>query len=172
MKDIRSNYRKKLRPQRTALGYILESIVPFSEANTNLVFSPHKFFNELEKMDTRRQYRQQTWRNAFYEAKRAGLLEFDDSGIPRLTEKGKDHIVPYVPEKLPDSAKLFVIFDIPEHERRKRSRLRTILQELKFHQVQKSVWMTSSDHREYLQAEIEYSGLGPYVEVYEANRLL
>lgn len=167
-----NRYRKNLQVQRSAMSYILESLVPFTNANLNLVFSPNRFFNELEKIDAEQRYKRQTLRNSFYLAKRKGLIEFDDEGIPRLTEKGERHMTPYVPQKLSGDARLFVIFDIPETERRKRLRLRTILQELKFQQVQKSVWMTSYDHRNYLRAEIEYSGLAGYVEVYEANRLL
>lgn len=167
-----NRYRKNLQGRRNAMSYVLESLVPFTDANLKLVFSPNQFFNELEKIDAERRYRRQTLRNGYYLALRKRFIEFDHEGLPRLTDKGKQYVTPYVPQKISGNARLFVIFDIPETERRKRLRLRMILQELKFQQIQKSVWMTPYDHREYLRAEIEHSGLEGYVEVYEANRLI
>lgn len=64
-----------------------------------------------------------------------------------------------------------IVFDIAEADRRKRDHLRLLLKELSFRQVQKSVWITKFDHREYLQAEIKALGLEKEVQAYEANPL-
>lgn len=157
--------------RKTALHYILESMIPFTEANLKLTFSPHRFFNDLESIE-RQKYRHATLRSAYYKARQEGLIVFDKQGIPRLTDKGRSHITPYIPQTLPNGAQLIVAFDIPESDRAKRNRLRTLLKELKFTQVQKSLWVSDKDYREYLHAEIETSNLQDQVRVYEALRLL
>lgn len=164
-------YRADAQSDRTALGYVLEGLIPFTEANMKLAFSPNRFFDELDRIRGKK-YKRQSVRNAYYSARRAGLIEIGDDGIPRLTERGRMRVTPYQPGRLAGGAQLFVIFDIPEAERRKRLRFRRVLRELGFQQVQKSVWTTSLDHRRYLRAEIEYSDLGEYVQIYEAVRLV
>lgn len=64
-----------------------------------------------------------------------------------------------------------VIFDIAEKDRAKRSHLRLLLKELSFQQVQKSVWISSQDHREYIQVEIDALNLKESVLLYEARQL-
>jgi len=62
-----------------------------------------------------------------------------------------------------------LVFDIPEDERHKRDRLRLLLRELSFEQVQKSVWTSENDHRDYIRAEIHDFGLDEYVQLYESR---
>lgn len=152
----------------SALVYVLWSMVPYSEPNLKLAFLPHMYFADLERISNKKK---QTLKNAYYKAQKQGLIEMNSQNIPRLTEKGQKRIKPYKPEYLSKEAGLIVMFDIPEKERWKRDRLRTLLRELSFEQVQKSVWVSEFDHREYLKAEIKQIGLADFVAVYEARKL-
>ncbi|HTE22525.1 MAG TPA: hypothetical protein VK674_05800 [Candidatus Limnocylindria bacterium] len=159
----------------SALAYVLEALIPYSDANVKLAFKPHLFFNDLENIARQKQslsYRRQTLRNAFYHAKRSGFIEFSKSGGPRLTRKGEAYLKPYEPSKLGDSARLMVIFDIPEEQRAKRRYLRLILRQLKFKMVQQSVWISKYDCKTILHDEIEAYELQAYVQIYECVRLL
>lgn len=64
-----------------------------------------------------------------------------------------------------------VIFDIPESSAAIRQRLRDLLKELEFKQIQKSVWSTEFDHRETLVEAIAELKAGKYVQIYEAAKL-
>lgn len=152
----------------SALIYILEGLIPYTAANLKLAFKPNLFFNDLEKISRKKR---QTLRNAYYKAQKQGLIGLDHEAIPRLTAKGRKRITPYVPKHHSKGACLMVAFDIPEAERWKRRRLRLLLKELSFTQVQKSLWVSSYDHRDYLAAEIKQYGLEKFVAIYEATRL-
>lgn len=145
--------------------FVLEAFVPYTKANILLSFKPSLFFNELEKKSGRKK---RSLESAYYRLIKKGLIELDDKRMPRLTAKGQRKAMTYQPERLKFGAHLIVIFDIPESERRKRRRLRMILQELSFRKVQQSVWETKYDYREHLRAEIAEMNLQEYVQVYEA----
>jgi DNA-binding transcriptional regulator PaaX len=153
--------------QKTVLRYILEGLIPYSEANLKLSFKPSQFFNDLEKISSRNS---QSIKNAYYDAVKSGLIEFDENNIPRLTEKGMHKSKRFDPKKL-KTAKLIVMFDIPELDRWKRQRLRALLKELRFRQIQKSVWQTEYDYRDYIKAEIASFGLENSVLIYEARQI-
>lgn len=133
-----------------------------------LAFKPASFFYELEKKS---RTKERTLRSAYYRAIKKGLLVIDDTGIPRLTAKGRHKIKPYKPARLAKDACLLVVFDILETERAKRNHLRALLRELSFKKVQQSVWMSRYDHREYLTMELQEYGLEDNVVVYEALKL-
>lgn len=166
MKRVRSH--KEL--PESALKYILEAFIPYTDANIKLAFKPAWFFRDLERIDRNRRYKKETLKKAYYKAVKANLIELDDKGVPRLTTKGQVYLKPFRPKRLKGS-KLMVIFDIPEVQRSKRNHLRLLLVELKFKQVQKSVWVSDYDSREYLQEEIRVYKLAQYVEIYEAKKL-
>ena len=151
------------------MHYILSSLIPYTESNIKLAFKPSLFFNDLEKLD-RIKSSKKALKSAYYRAIRQKLILVDEKGIPRLTDKGLREARPYKPEKL-KSSKLMIIFNIPEGERFKRRRLRMLLRELSFHQIQKSVWESRYDHREYLRAEISDMNLQEYVKVYETAQI-
>ncbi|MBW3569189.1 CRISPR-associated endonuclease Cas2 [Candidatus Parcubacteria bacterium] len=155
---------------RSSTDYILKSLIPYSEPNIKLAYKPNQFFDDLEKLDGW-QAKRKSLRTSYYRAIKKGLLEIDETGIPRLTEKGKNKIKVYKPKKLGKNARILVTFDIPEVEKRKRERLRVLLRELYFKQVQKSVWETEYDVIDYLKAEIEEKRLQPYVNVYESLKI-
>lgn len=145
--------------------FVLEAFVPYTKSNLLLSFKPSLFFNELERKSGKKR---RSLESAYYRLIKKGLIELDDKRVPRLTPKGQRKTKSYEPERLKFGAHLIVIFDIPEDERRKRRRLRLLLQELSFRKVQQSVWETEYDHREYLRAEIAEMHLQEYVRVYEA----
>jgi DNA-binding transcriptional regulator PaaX len=171
MKRSRSNKRLP----DSALKYVLESLIPYSDANIKLAFKPNLFFNDLENISRQKHqsaYKRQSLRNAFYAAKKEGFITAEHKGNVRLTEKGHQHLRPYKPKKLGNSAQLMVVFDIPEEQRSKRRHLRLLLRELKFQMVQQSVWVTRYDCRKFITSEIEAYGLQPYVQVYECARVI
>ncbi len=152
---------------RSSTHYILAGLIPYTEANLKLSFRPSAFLRDLEKLD-HITMNKKALEGAYYRAIKRRLIKLDFNGIPRLTNKGIRKIQPYTPEKLKGS-KLLVLFDIPEAERFKRTHLRLLLKELSFIQVQKSVWISDKDHRQYLKAEIKEYGLQDYVEIFEAR---
>ena len=145
--------------------YVLEAFLPYSKANLLLAFKPSLFFAELERKTGRKK---RSLESAYYRSIKKGLIELDDHQAPRLTARGQKKIKLYKPTRLKFGAHLMIIFDIPENERYKRQRLRTLLKELSFRQIQKSVWETQYDHTEYLRSEIAEMNLQEYVRVYEA----
>jgi hypothetical protein len=152
---------------KSALRYTLEAFVPYTEANTLLAFKPSIFFNELERIDPQK-YSRATVRKAYYEARRRRLITMNDDGVPIVSEEAKRQIRPYKPKRL-KRAKIMVIFDIPELESQKRRWFRLLLRELKFEQVQKSVWQSEYDCAEILSAGILEQRIEKYVRVYEAR---
>lgn len=152
---------------KTTLEYVLWSLLPYSQMNLKLAFKPHLFFNDLEKISRRRK---QSIRNVYYKAIKSGLIEYGSDKMPRLTEKGRSKLQRYQPKKLA-GGQLMVVFDIPEKQRTKRQRLRTVLREFKFQQIQKSVWVSQYDCEQYLRMEIQQSRLEEYAVIYEARRL-
>lgn len=153
----------------TALRHILEAVVPFTEANLKLTFKPNTFFNDLEQIE-RQKYSRDTLRRAYYEARRKNLIITNDDGSIVLSEDAKRKIVPFVPKML-KGAHVMVVFDVPETESYKRRWLRLLLRELKFVQVQKSVWMSAYDCFELLSAGILEYRLENYVRVFEAREI-
>lgn len=109
-------------------------------------------------------------RASFRRLIKQGLVTVGSDNIPRLTKKGLHCTKPFRAKTLPGSY-LMVIFDIAEKDRAKRSHLRLLLKELSFQQVQKSVWISSQDHREYIQVEIDALNLKESVLLYEARQL-
>jgi DNA-binding transcriptional regulator PaaX len=155
-----------VRKSRSTKHYILEALIPYTDSNLKLTFKPSRFFTELERAN---QINTNTLRNSYRRAVEQGFIDHVDSR-PKLTDKGKLEIMPFISKKLPGS-KLMVTFDIPEEERHKRSALRNILYFLSFKQIQKSVWVSSYDHREYLKQQFKILELESYVHMYEAREL-
>jgi CRISPR-associated endonuclease Cas2 len=77
-----------------------------------------------------------------------------------------------VAERLGSHGKLMVIFDVSERTHRKRDRLRCLLRNLDFQQVQKSVWITEYDHRDVLVQAIKELELANQVLLYECLPLI
>lgn len=169
---IRANMNQYGKPNhklpKSALEYVLKGLIPYTEANIKLTFKPALFFNDLAKIS---RAKRPAIKNAYYRAQRQGLVAFDDTGIPRLTLEGQRRAQPFVAAQLGNEAQLMVMFDIPEDVAWKRRRLRSLLHELGFEQVQKSIWRSQYDYREILAAEIKQYDLQAYVLVYEGVQL-
>ena len=157
--------------KESAKIFILKSLIPYTEANLMLAFKPSLFFNELEKIS---RHKRRALEAAMREAKRQKLIELKNKQnqiIIRLTEIGQKTVRPFVAEKLGNSAKLMIIFDIPEDMSLVRARLRRVLRSWNFAQVQKSVWITSYDHKQSVDELVKELGIGPYTQLYECLAL-
>lgn len=153
---------------RSALGYILKGFLPYSKQNLMLSFKPSAFFRELERI-TDKKYK--TLENAYYTAIKDGLVEIDGLGLPRLTATGRQKAKLYEPTKLPNGAKLMIVFDVPEAERWKRRRLRLLLKELSFRRIQHSVWVCDYDFKDLVLAGIKEQEVTKHVKLYEVQDL-
>lgn len=173
--EKRENYSNEVRrvgdKYRSTTHYVLSSLIPYTEANVKLTFKPTAFFSDLEKIDIHKAKRS-TLCNSYYQAIKKGLVEIDEGGLPRLTEQGLAQLQRYEPKRLTGTASILVIFDIPEQERQARQKLRALLRELRFSQVQKSVWQTEYDVLDYLVPELQAGHLHKYVQVYESARII
>lgn len=153
--------------RKSSLSYVIEAFIPFTEANISLTFRPNAFFNELEK---RGDYRRNTIKQAFYQAKSQGLIVFDEEGVSLSTQaRGLIDTTPV--STLPEDTCFMVIFDIPEHLAVKRRQLRQLLRQLKFSQRQRSVWTCRSDHRTVVHDLINELKIQPYVETFLSKHL-
>lgn len=167
---IMDEYDRLGKKYKSPMHYVLSGLIPYTEANVKLSFKPNLFFNDLERLDQIKISRNGL-RSTYYRAIKVGYIEFDKkSKKPKITDKGRDKLLPFEPRKLKDS-KLMVIFDIPEKDRSKRRDLRLLLKELAFIQVQKSVWISSLDSREYIGLEIKRLKIDGYVQIYEASKI-
>lgn len=148
--------------QRTALSYVIEAIIPFTDANLKLTFIPSAFFRELGETTDNDSER---LRRAYYRAKKSGIVRYIDGHFaidPNYLEKLRREL----PEALPGGQSMLVIYDIPEKFEYKRRELRTLLRQLGFEQIQKSVWQTKSNHFRPVLALIGKLKLAPYVQVF------
>lgn len=156
-----------MRKYKSTTHYVIASLIPYTEPNLKLVFKPTEYFKEISKIN---KSSESAVRSAYYRAIKQNLVSIDENGDVRLTPKGRRYILPYVSKKL-ENAQIMVIFDIPEIDRWKRSKLRLLLKEFSFVQVQKSVWVTSLDCREFVKAGIEELNFMEEVKIYECRPL-
>lgn len=103
----------------------------------------------------------------------------DGSVEVSLTEKGR---VKYIKLKLENLGEVFstknwdgkwrlIIFDVPEKNRASRNAFRKILSDLKFYQLQKSVYLTPYDCEREVEWLRRYYGLGTQVQVLVIEKL-
>lgn len=152
---------------QSALVFVLKGLIPYTQENLMLSFKPNLFFNELEKIS---RYKRRTLEDALRAAQRQKLIE-QEADIVRLTNAGIKIIQPFIAEHLPKGAKLMVIFDIPEDMAVVRAKFRRILKDWHFQQAQKSVWVTSYDHKSSVKEVVSELGLSAYVQLYECSIL-
>ena len=153
----------------TATHFILRGLLlPLSRENILLSHKPPLFFAEREKISP---HKQQALRVAYHRAQKTGLIDFDESALPRLTQKGLLKAAPFESRKLSNKGKLLVIFDIPEERRKVRHEFRSLLKNLGFIMVQQSVWITDTDYRDVLKAAVYEYNLKGHVEIYEAAQI-
>ena len=93
--------------------------------------------------------------------------ELTPKGAEKLSKKqtpGKNYEVKYSNELK------IITFDVPESQRRGRDWLRSILKNLKFKMVQKSVWMGKIALPEDFFKDLDYWGLIPYIEIFAVTK--
>ena len=150
---------------KSLLRELLIAIIPYTRQNLLLTFRPNQFFNELEYKSKVPQHK---LRNIFNRAKRSKIISLDNNKIT-ISLKGRQIIQPFIAKKLANHAELMVIFDIPEEHAGRRQRLRNLLKQLEFKQIQLSVWMTNKDHRVIVKESIIEFNLETWVQLYEAS---
>ena len=148
----------------SALKYLLLTVASSPSCSVN------ELYDRLRNGRSDRVYSLRHIQNTYYQARKAGLIDTDSQKRLFLTGRGQALVSLYQPQKL-ENGQLMVIFDIPEQLASKRRSLRRTLQDLKFRQVQLSVWVTEYDHKDYLMSELAWLGIGEYVQMYEAVRL-
>lgn len=163
---MRRSYHSQTK-QRSALIFVVKGLIPYSRENMLLAFKPNVFFNELEKIS---EYKRWTLEKAYYEARRQKLIK-SDANVIHLTEAGQKIIKPYIAQRLTKGVRLMVIFDIPEDIAVIRAKFRRILKQWNFMQVQKSVWITSYDHKNSIKEVVAELDLDNFVKLYECSPL-
>lgn len=156
---------KRLSP---ATAYVLKALLPYTRPNLLLVFTPALFFAELTKHS---KYKKSTLQSAYYRSIQRGLVELDLRRTPSLSTHAKVLLQMNEPRKFKAGECLIVAFDVPENKRYKRDYIRTLLRELNFEQIQKSVWLSRYRHTDFIIDECLEQGLGDYVCIFEARRL-
>lgn len=155
----------KQEKDQSALGYVLESLVPFTDANTKIVFRPSAFFAEL---DRKGKIASGTLRSTYYRAKAQGLIKVEGSAVA-LSARAYDKLHLHPAVQLAKGQCILVTFDIPEEYAGKRRQLRSLLKELKFVQEQRSVWACTYDHKGLVQDLVNELSIDMYVRIYIAQ---
>lgn len=153
---------------KSALAFVLLGLVPYTRPNMLLAFKPNQFFNELERISN---YRRKTLEEASRRARKQKLIEEDNDLRLRLTELGRKRALPYTAKKLSGDGKLMIVFDVPEDKSLARQRLRRLLRQWQFRQVQKSVWQSEYDFKELVSLAVDELDLNGCVELYECALL-
>lgn len=150
----------------STLAYILKGLVPYTAANTKLVFKPRLFFRDLEQISNRKK---RTLQNVYYRAHKAGYLFYGEDRTPRLAARGHKAMAHINVRKMDGTHQLLVVFDIPESKANARRRLRYVLRISGFEQVQKSVWSSSFDHKAQLREYARHMNIDEHVKFYKAE---
>jgi DNA-binding transcriptional regulator PaaX len=147
--------------KHTIIGQLLLALVPYSKPNLALSFQPKRYFADLAKQTGASK---QTLVATYGRAKRQGLIEVVN-GRPYLTEAGKGKIAINLQPLLEGGLWLMVIFDISEHQRVSRAKLRSYLKDLGYKPLQRSVWVSDHDNLALVKDAVAELGLGSNVEI-------
>ena len=149
------------------MSCVLLALLPYTKQNTLLVLNPNQFFNELEKTSS---FSTSSIKQTYYRMRREKLITINNRSIS-FSLKARQIVQPFTAEKIPNNAQLMVIFDIPEDYAKIRCRFRYLLRQLKFTQIQQSVWSTNMDYRAIIFESIAELNISNYVQLYEASRI-
>lgn len=152
----------------TIIRTLLLALIPYTKQNIYLTFKPNLFFNELEKTSGISKTKLQ---KSYYRARNENIIDFSNNQ-PKLTLKGQMIIQPFIAQKIQNDAQLMVIFDIPENLAGRRQRLRNLLKQLDFKQIQLSVWVSDKEHRKIVFDFINEIELQQFVQIYEAAKII
>ncbi len=116
-----------------------------------------------------KEFEKKKFYNAFYKLKKKGLINFDYRGKQvyiSLTPEGRQWAGKYQIDDLEikkprrwDKKWRVLIFDIKEKQKGKREALRGKLKELKFYQIQKSVWVCPYKFKKEIEILRSFFGL-------------
>lgn len=122
---------------------------------------------EIEWAEASRRARQRVaqlkYRNLLVEKKVAGRLRL------QLTEAGKEAYLKKILKSAPcraDGKSTMVVFDVPEHARRERDRLRGFLRSSGFRRLQRSVWTTDKDVSHGLDRLLRAANVAEWVRIF------
>ncbi len=152
---------------KTIRKKLLLALVPYTEQNALLIFKPNLFFDQLERKTG---YSQYNLKRAYERIKKDKIIIGTDNHIELLL-KGQQIVQPFIAKKIPNDTILMVIFDIPEENADRRRKFRYLLRQLKFKQVQQSVWSTDMDYKKFLSESIIDLKIDKWVQIYESSRL-
>ncbi|MFO0970815.1 MAG: hypothetical protein U0520_00480 [Candidatus Saccharimonadales bacterium] len=149
--------------QGSALGYVIEALIPFSDANLNLTFKPSQFFRELAEKTGKAE---SSLKNALVKAKKDNLLvltgsrvHFENEAMILIERFKKLEATPL------RSGYVLVLFDIPQSHDYQRRLLVRELKALRFKQIQKSVWASDHDNRDVLLDIVSELKIGRFVAI-------
>ncbi|MEI7917988.1 MAG: CRISPR-associated endonuclease Cas2 [Candidatus Saccharibacteria bacterium] len=152
---------------KTIRKKLLLALIPYTKQNALLIFKPNLFFDQLE---SKTGYSQYNLKRAYERIKKDKIIRDTDHHIEILL-KGQQIIQPFIAKKIPNNAILMVIFDIPEENADRRRKFRYLLRQLKFKQVQQSVWSTNMDYRDLLSESIIDLKIESWTQLYESSRI-
>ncbi|HTK04925.1 MAG TPA: CRISPR-associated endonuclease Cas2 [Candidatus Eisenbacteria bacterium] len=107
-------------------------------------------------------------------SKRRGLISESKSGRHlklSLTDRGRETLERKAARdagRRKDGRRVYIMYDIPEHSRPCRDRLRTFLKRAGFSRHQRSVWRTDRDVEAVVEAWIKRSELRKWVDIHVA----
>ena len=153
----------------------------------------HRQLNKLERKRILKKYfksdsknillkETKKYRLLFYKLQRQGLIAKPNGAQAySLTAAGKQKLetltaaaqtnIPTIYPAAPSQDLMIVIFDIPESQRRKRKWLRSVLKNLGFTMVQKSVWKGYSQIPSGFLKDIQKQRLAQFIEIFKATKL-
>jgi FPC/CPF motif-containing protein YcgG len=158
---------KKIKRNNSTTRDVILALIPYTKQNILLTFKPNQFFNELEKTSDSSA---NSLKHTFNRMKRENII-FIDKNIIVLSLKARQIVQPFIARTIPNNAQLMVIFDIPEDHANLRQKFRNLLRQLKFKQIQQSVWSTNMDHGAIIFESINELNITNWVQLYEASRI-
>jgi len=140
-------------------------------------------FQVFGKFKQSRRYSNKQLRNAFYNLRRQNLVEIiqekDDKIKIRLTNKGQVRIKEFSADILTisrpkkwDGKWRILIFDIPNKFTKAREALRRKLKDLRFYQLQKSVWIYPYPCEDEILFIAHVFQIEPFIEILTVENLL
>lgn len=149
--------------QGSAIGYILEGLLPYTDANLKLTFKPTQFYQELSRQTG---MAESSLKNALVQAKKQNLIAHT-GGKFTFSKHAKMLVNRFKKlEATPlKSGYMLVLFDIPQTHDKARRYLVRELKALRFKQIQKSVWASDHDNRDIILDIISELKIGRFVAI-------
>lgn len=163
-------YTSYKRARRVITGYVPKEVDISNENNKKkeLYLTKDQFYVILSKLK----------KEGFIEQKskegRSTIWQITKKGKEKLNDykksKSKFDIDPCSYNKQKENSLKIIIFDIPETERNKRNLLRSILKNLDYKMLQKSVWVGYNKIPEDLIRDLMKYNILPYLHIFEVSK--